>query len=630
MLRKLQPKEFQVLVYLIQHRDRVVTKQEFFEALWPNEFVVDTAVARCVAAVRKALTDSPKTPQYIQTWHRQGYRFIATVTEYRELLSTVASLESPTSSAFSEPSVPQTQGWGGERKLVTVLCGAFTNLSALAEQRGVDDLQHMLQTVSPFLQTVVERYGGTVQSLTEDRFVLVFGAAVAQEDHASRAVRAALILQQQWDEGRGEEALPLQVGLGIHTGVGVVQQPPPGARPMWTVLGEPLTVATQLQALATPGTILVSAATANLVQEQVPVEAIGSVFIAGQVGSVTVYRISKRDLSVVQISFPRARFRTRFVGREQELAILHQRLDQVQRGQGQVVRITGDPGIGKSRLLWEFLQRVKAQEVTVLIGCCQSYGPKIPYLPVLDLLRQVCEIREGDHPAILRLKVRVLLQDLGMASAEWAQYLLHLFGELDEPERLQGLSSQAVRARTFEALHQLFLRHSRHQPLLLAVENLHWIDPSSKASLAALVERLIGVSVLLLVTARPGYQSPWMDKSYTTQLALQPLAPHESRRVVQSVLGRTRLATALVQQILAQAQGNPLFLEELTQTTLSQRDSTRVPLVPETIQAVLAAWIDQLPPTEKSLLQMAAVIGPTVPWSLLQPLTALSEEALWG
>jgi predicted ATPase len=233
-----------------------------------------------------------------------------------------------------------------------------------------------------------------------------------------------------------------------------------------------------------------------------------------------------------------------------------------------------------------------------------------------------------DDPATLTTKEGQRLQQVGLEADAILPYLLHLLGLPVATERLAGLSAEALKARTVEALLQMFLGHGQQQPMALAVESLHWIDPSSEALLTALIEGLGGTSLLLLVTFRPGYRPPWLDKSYVTQIALQPLGQEASRQVVRSVLRETALTPELEQHILAKAEGNPFFLEELAHTVAEQEGHTPVLTVPETIQTVIAARLDRLPVEEKTLLQVAAVIGMDLPFSLLHSLSGLSEDTL--
>src|SRR5262245_44802168 len=215
------------------------------------------------------------------------------------------------------------------------------------------------------------------------------------------------------------------------------------------------------------------------------------------------------------------------------MATLHALLAEVETGRGQLVGVVGEPGIGKSRLLDAFRQRLEGQRLTYRTGRCRSYGSTTPYLPVLEVLRHHCGLTETDGPEAITAKVHRALQEVDMAPAEWAPVLLSLFGVQEETDAFATLSPEARKARTLTALTQMCLYGSRSQPLILEIEDLHWIDASSDACLTALVERMAGAALLLLVTYRPGYRPSWVDKSYVTQVSLQPLTRQDSLRVVQ-------------------------------------------------------------------------------------------------
>jgi len=285
-----------------------------------------------------------------------------------------------------------------------------------------------------------------------------------------------------------------------------------------------------------------------------------------------------------------------------------------------MVGIVGEAGIGKSRLLAEFCHSLLEQTVTYLEGHCLAYGSTIPYLPVLALLRQACHLLDIDTPDIIRIKVHQLLQTVDLVAAEAAPYLLHLLGIQTDTEPLAVLTPEAIRGQTFATLRQVILKSCHVRPLILAVENLHWIDATSEAFLTSLVEHCAGVPLLFLATYRPGYRLPWINSSWAAQLTLQPLAHHDSQRVVQGMTTNTQVPPDVVQQILTKAEGNPFFLEELTQAALEHHGASQPLVIPDTIQGVLMARLDRLPESPKQLLSTAAVIGRNVPrWLLDMP-----------
>jgi predicted ATPase len=311
------------------------------------------------------------------------------------------------------------------------------------------------------------------------------------------------------------------------------------------------------------------------------------------------------------------------------LATLEALLVQAVAGQGQAVGIVGKPGIGKSRLVYEFRRALRGQRLTYLAGGGLAYGQHTPYLPVCTLLRTFCGLTAAESPTVSVAKVHRRLSEVGLAPEEWAPYLLRLLDLPMAPNSLATLSPQAIRARTTEALVQCALQGAGRQPLVLEVENLHWIDPSLEEVLTALAERLGGAAVLLLTTFRPGYHPPRLDKSYASQVALAWLSPADSRRVVQAVRRSRPLPETLLQAILGKADGNPFFLEELTRAMVAHDTAQSLPsVVPDTVQAVLAARLDRLPSPAKRLLQVAAVIGKDVPLAQLRAVAGLPETVL--
>src|SRR5262249_45930750 len=367
-----------------------------------------------------------------------------------------------------------------------------------------------------------------------------------------------------------------------------------------------------------PGQFLCSDTTARLLQGLARLKALAPVPLPGQPTPMMTYAILG-GLDRRAPGWDRwERVLSPFVGRERELATLHVLLAQVETGRGQVVGMVGEPGIGKSRLLYEFRQSLAGQRLLYLAGRCLSYASTTPYLPVLDILRHTCGITESDRPEEITAKVHHALQDVAMAPDARAPVLLHLLGGPEETDPVTALSPEARKARTVMAVTQMCLHGSWPQPLILEIEDLHWIDASSDECLTALVERMAGAALLVLVTYRPGYQPPWVGKSYVTQMPLQPLTPPASLRVVQAVLPAAAQTAPLVPQLLAKAEGNPFFLEELARAVVEQGADTASLTVPNTVQAVLTARIDRLPATAKRVLQAAAVIGKDVALPLLQ------------
>jgi predicted ATPase len=331
---------------------------------------------------------------------------------------------------------------------------------------------------------------------------------------------------------------------------------------------------------------------------------------------------------------------TRFVGRETELAALQHALERAGAGHGQVVAVLGEAGVGKSRLVYEFVQSHRLQGWLVLESASVSYGKATPYFPVIDLLKRYTHVEEGDDARTVRAKVTGQVLTLDDALQETIPALLALLDALPEDSPFRTLDPPQRRRRTLDGLKRVLLRESQVQPLLLVFEDLHWIDTEMQALLDGLVESLPTARLLLLVNYRPEYQHGWGSKTYYTEIRLDPLPPVSAHELLHALLGDDPSLEPLKQLLIARTEGNPFFLEESVRTLLetgmligmpgAYRLGQAVPSIqiPATVQAVLAARIDWLPPEEKSLLQTAAVIGTEVPFVLLEAIAEVPEAAL--
>jgi predicted ATPase/class 3 adenylate cyclase len=499
----------------------------------------------------------------------------------------------------------------GERKQVTVLFCDLANSTPIAERIGPEHMHTLLNRFFEVALNEVHRYEGTINQFLGDGFMALFGAPLAHEDHARRGVLSALALQRtlkEADLGR-PYGVECAFRMGLNSGLVVVGSIGDNLRMDYSAIGDTTNLASRLQQLADPGTILVSESTTRLVQGAVRLEALAPVEVKGKTEPVTPYKVIGTLPRRSPIASRSERTLSPFVGRERELATLEALFAQVEAGQGQVVGIVAEAGGGKSRLLYEFRQRLQDKQVTYLEGRCLSYGSTIPYHPIIDILRHNCGISETESPATIIEKVRFAVQEVGMNPEESAPYLLQLLGVKEGTESIALLTPEAIRTRTFDTLKQMSLKGSQQRPLIVEIEDVHWIDPTSQDYLASFVESLPGTAILLLTTYRPGYHPLWVEKSYATQLSLRGLTLHDSATVVHSTSHDTTLPAPLEHMIIAKAEGNPFFLEELTRAVLEHGDSETARDVPDTIQGVLMARIDRLPEAQKRLVQTASVLG---------------------
>jgi len=516
----------------------------------------------------------------------------------------------------------------GERKLVTVLFCDIANSTALAERVGPDAMHALLSHFFELALAEVHRYEGTINQFLGDGFMALFGAPVAHEDHARRAALAAVAIRETLG-GRVDLGLSdspeLTVRMGLNTGAVVVGAIGDNLRMDYTAIGDTTNLAARLQQYAEPGQILISEATTRLVKGYVRFQALAPFHAKGKAEPIIAFRVVGLGTRRSRVDTEAYRTLSQFVGRDRELAILRDVLAEVQAGSGQVVGIVGEPGVGKSRLLYEFRRSVEAAPVTYLEGRCLSYGSATPYLPLQDIIRDNCGINSTDTPGQIGEKIRAALEQVGMNPEEARPYLLQVLGVKEGTEQLAQIEPRTIKARISDILRQMSMNGSRRRTLILAVEDLHWIDKTSEEYFSSAIEWLAGVPILLLMTYRPGYKPPWIDKSYATQMALRPLSSTDSLRVVESVVERTTpISDSTTEVIISKAEGNPFFLEELTRVALDRDRQGASVTIPDTIQGVLAARIDRLPAEPKRVLQTAAVLGREFSLRLLK---AISQDA---
>jgi class 3 adenylate cyclase/tetratricopeptide (TPR) repeat protein len=489
----------------------------------------------------------------------------------------------------------------GELKQVTILFCDMVDSTPLAERLGPEAMHELVRGFIDRALDEVHRYEGTAPQFSGDGFMALFGAPVAHEDHVHRALLAALAIQRAVGaEGGGER---VAVRIGIHSGLVVFGAV--GARLNMdpTAIGDAANLAARLQTAAAPGTIVISDDTWRLAQGYAQAAPLGPLLVKGKTEPIRAWRLTGySDRRTALDAAAASRIRD-FVGRARELAALDAVARQVAGGHGRIIGLCGEPGIGKSRLLAEF-RRAHAG-FAWLEGRCFSYGPGIPYRFVLDLVREQCGIADADPPQTATQKVRAGLRLAGMTAEEEAAPLLHLLG-LEDIGGLSGNpNTEQQKERTFAILRRLHGAAAAARPLVLALEDLQWIDKASEEYLLSLTGMLPGAGILLVATYRGDYRPPWAGNPLAAELALEPLSDAESARVVRSVLGDAPLTPAIV----AKGDGNPFFLEQLALHAGENAAPGGDEAVPNTVHDVVMARIDRLPRGTKRLLQVAAVIG---------------------
>jgi class 3 adenylate cyclase/tetratricopeptide (TPR) repeat protein len=532
----------------------------------------------------------------------------------------------------------------GERKQVTVLFADLKGSMELLVDRDPEEARKLLDPVLEQMMEAVHRYEGTVNQVMGDGIMALFGAPLAHEDHAMRACYAALRMQEavkRYAEGaRWEHGVMVRIRVGLNSGEVVVRAIGSDLHMDYTAVGQTTHLAARMEQLAEPGSILLSPTTLELAEGYVEVKALGSLPVKGLLEPVEVCELVGARVVRSRLQAVAARGMTRFVGRDSEVDQLRQALERAQAGHGQVVAIVGEPGVGKSRLHWEFTHSHLARSCLILESGSVSYGKATAYLPIIDLLKAYFHIEGRDDTEKIREKVIGKVLSLDRALEPSLPALLSLLEVPVEDKTWGGLDPSQRRQRTLDAVKRLLLRESQVQPLMLLVEDLQWIDAETQALLDSLVESLPMARLLLLANYRPEYQHRWGSKTYYGQLRMDPLPVESADDLLTSLLGTEQSLDSLKRTLIERTEGNPLFLEESVRTLAETKaligergayrlahDATAIQ-VPATVQAILAARIDRLSPEDKRLLQAASVIGKDVPFALLLAIAELAEEDL--
>ena len=554
----------------------------------------------------------------------------------------------------------------GERKKITVLFADIRGSTKLLEGLDPEAAQLLIDPILHIMMDAVHLYEGTVNQVLGDGIMALFGAPIAHEDHALRACYAALAMQKELrahHQKLGQsESEGVQIGVGLNTGEVVVRSIDSDLHLDYSALGHTTHLAARMQELAGGGIALMTTSTLREVEGFIQIQPRGAVNAKGVSQPVEVFELVAATSARTRVQAALASGLTPFVGRQVEIELFDKLIQQTLGGRGQILAMVGDPGMGKSRLVYEFTRFHLPSGWLVAEGAAVSYGKATPYFPLIELLRRYFAITEDDSIESIQAKVAIQLLDLDAALRDVAAPILSLLGALPEPLRedaanqLDGLGRfadtldaaktfialepQQRRSYTLDALTRLWLRESQRQPLFLVFEDLQWIDSETEAFLDRLVESLPRARIFLLVNFRPSYDHDWAGKSYYSHLRIEPLRSLSAEELLRHLLGTDRDLTDLTRLLIERTDGNPFFAEETvralveTGVLVGERGAYRRGLkvvniaIPSTVQNVVADRIDRLPMAEKQLLQTAAVIGVSVPYPLLRAVTGLPEDSL--
>ncbi len=526
--------------------------------------------------------------------------------------------------------------------MITVLFADVAGYTAMSERIDPEEMRTLMRRAFDAMLEAVHRFEGTVAQLQGDGLLALFGAPIAHEDHATRAILAGLALQEglaPLELELAEQGIDFRVRVGVHSGLVVFGRIGTDLEFTFQAVGDTVNTASRVQGLADPGTVVASAATHRLAEGYFVFDDLGSHEVKNKAEPLHVFHAVRATGPRSRVDVSAERGLSTYVGRQAELDVLRTRYEDARGGSGQVVFISGEAGLGKSRLVHEFRERLDDDDHLWLLGRCISYGADIPYVPIVDLARSASGIDETDSERQMDAKLTARVADLGGDEAHlpYLRYLLSIdpgaHGVLEEDPMLR-------KPRVFEAFRDVLLGAAQRQPTVLVIEDLHWIDPPSAELLSFIAESVSDSRLLVLLTHRPDWESPLGERPFYSRLALEPLSELDTALVAQGASGEDTLPSELGALIYRKAEGNPFYIEEVTKSLVESgqliRGSTGYALgrpldeisVPDTVQDVIMARLDRLEEAPRHALQTASVIGREFTSRLLERTSGASDDAL--
>jgi class 3 adenylate cyclase/tetratricopeptide (TPR) repeat protein len=533
-----------------------------------------------------------------------------------------ASPQTYTPKHLAEKILTSKSAMEGERKGVTVVFADVSGFTAMSERLDPEEVHEIMDRAFAVILDAVHHFEGTINQFLGDGVMALFGAPIANEDHAHRALSAALAIQEGLkplrEDVRRTQGVDFQVRMGINTGHMVVGAIGKDLRMDYTAVGDTTNLAARFLGLAKPGQIVVSRHTQHLREGFFTFEDLGEYQVKGKTELVRAFALLDEIHGRTRLEVSKERGLTPHCGREKELARLTDAYRRATAGEAGAILIVGDPGVGKSRLLYEFLRRPDPSGRLEIETTCQSHARAIAYQPILDLFRRYFGVTHEMVADDIQARIADRLRSLDLDRDE-AQILLgHFFGVSASPGFLARLGP-LLKKRTNEILRQVLFRASDTTPVLVVCENLHWIDVSSEEFLAQLLASLPGHRILILLTARPGYSPAWLKGAFAQTVTLDGLEAEHVHTIVRTLLGVERVSAGLLHTLAEKAEGNPLYVEEIlrqlqeTHAIAVQGDEAALRhedvKVPATIHDIIAARIDRLTDPCKHTLQVGAVVG---------------------
>jgi class 3 adenylate cyclase/tetratricopeptide (TPR) repeat protein len=531
----------------------------------------------------------------------------------------------------------------GERKLVTVFFADVANSTVIFEKLDPEDVHQVMDGCFRIIMNEIHRYEGTVNQFRGDCVMALFGAPLAHEDHAQRACFASLRIQRAMkaysEDMRARFGFEFKMRIGLNSGPVVVGSIGNDLRMDYTADGDTVNLAMRMESMAAPGNIQISENTYRLIKEYFDCKDLGLASVKGKKESQRTFKLIKSSKVRTRFEASVSKGLVRFVGRQNSMAALKTAWDKAANGSGQVIGVMGEAGVGKSRLLLEFIRSLDCNEFNYHEGRCLQYGSSMAYLPFLDILKSYFHIGEDQREYITK---KTIAEKLYAIDSEFFSGSIPAFHDLlslkIDDEIWLNLEPKQLRDRRFDALKNLFLRLSKERPQIVAVEDLQWIDKTSEDFLSSIINSMAQLPILLILIYRPEYNHQWSNKTYYSKIGLDQLTLESSAKLVSAILEDGDVEPELKDLILNRSAGNPLFVEEFTHTLLEngsiEQKNNQFVLnrnideiqVPDTIQGIIAARMDRLEENLKRTMQVASVVGRDFAFRILHTITGMREE----
>ena len=641
-LVSVEPQVFDVLVYLIRNRDRVVSKDDLLSAIWAGRIVSESTVTSRINSARSAIGDSGDLQRLIRTIPRKGLRFVGDVHEGP--VSENARPVTPTSfrKLDDEPPSPEVKSGSAERRQLTIMVADVIGRPADAARIDPEDLHELMNASEVWVREAVDRFGGFVARYTTEGIVVYFGYPQAHEDDAERAVRTGLALMSEARRHQMQQlGKALQCRVGIATGLVVVgATKDAGGAVERTVAGDTPKVAARLLALADPGTIAISGSTRRLVSGLFEYRDLDPVQFKDIVEPMEAALVLGESKTVSRFEALRS-VRTELIGREEELELLQRRWVLAKSGEGRVVLVWGEPGIGKSRLVTALRDAIKVDKHVCLSFFCSPHRAQTAMHPVINQLERAARFEPADSD---QAKLAKLENFLALSAQEGANTVA-LFAELlsiSTGDRYHPLSLSPQRRKelVLECVIALLVRLAATEPVLMILEDAHWVDPTTRELFDIVIERVRDLHVLLVLTYRPEFVPPWLGRSHVTTLTLNQLGRRENARMIDRVTGGKKLPLPLLEQIVTRTDGVPLFIEEMTKSVLESgilreedggyvvaTGALPVLAIPATLKASLIARLDRMADV-RTVGQTGAALGREFTYAVLKAVLRLPDSEL--